>query len=81
MIQAIDRLNELRSKFGSRAIKAVDKWFTTPNTPYYQNPTEIARYARWAVRKDGPAIFAMPTPEDCTVPKEHPKYVVSLDSS
>lgn len=74
--QAIDRLNEMRSKFGARAIKIVDKWFETPGTPYYLKPAEISKYARWAVRQNGPAIFAFPTPEDCTVSTNHPNYVV-----
>ncbi|KAF7975706.1 hypothetical protein HWV62_8657 [Athelia sp. TMB] len=47
--RAINCLNETRSKFGSRAIKIVDKWFTNSKALHYQNPAEIARYTQWAV--------------------------------
>jgi hypothetical protein len=45
---------------------------------YANNPKEIAKYACWATRGNGPAIFGIPTPISCTVGKAHKNYIVSL---
>lgn len=36
----------------------------------------IAKYALWATRGDGPAIFGKPTPMDCTALKGTEDYMV-----
>jgi hypothetical protein len=38
----------------------------------------IARYAVWAIRGNGIALFSNPTPIDCIVDKGHDDYIVSF---
>jgi hypothetical protein len=72
----VSRLNEKRTYFGCEAIRVVRRYFDAEK--YKNHPGLIARYAQWAVRKDGPAIFETPTPIDCVVDKKSPGYIVSL---
>lgn len=44
---------------------------------YDFNPTAIERYALWATRGDGPALYANPTPVELDFPDEDPRYIVS----
>lgn len=46
-------------------------------TPYYNQPSEVAHYASWATRGNGPALFGHPTPIICTVTRGHHNYIVS----
>jgi hypothetical protein len=71
-----DRLNEKRSFFGRQGIKIIADFFK--DEPYSNKPKEIAKYARWATRGDGPAIFSIPTPISCTMDKDHHEYIVSF---
>lgn len=75
IFQAIDRLNEKRGWFGSEALKNVIKFFEQKE--YANNPATIAKYARWAIRGDGPALYSNPTPEDCILGSDQPGYIVS----
>lgn len=34
-------------------------------------------YAEWALRGDGPALYARPTPIDCEASEDDPEYIVS----
>jgi hypothetical protein len=45
---------------------------------YANRPKDIARYARWAIRGDGPGLFGIPTPIGCIVDKDHDDYIVSI---
>ncbi|KDQ63883.1 hypothetical protein JAAARDRAFT_187284 [Jaapia argillacea MUCL 33604] len=70
---AIDRINEKRSFIGRRALEIVAEYFS--NSPYAHDASEIAKYAQWASRPNGPGIFKDPTPIDCKVSPQDPKYV------
>ncbi|KDQ60527.1 hypothetical protein JAAARDRAFT_46178 [Jaapia argillacea MUCL 33604] len=45
------------------------------NTPYANDTNEIAKYAQWASRPNSPGICKDPTPIDCKVLPQDPKYV------
>jgi hypothetical protein len=45
---------------------------------YANNPKAIAKYAQWAIRGNGPALFGKPTPVDCEVSKGDMGYMVSI---
>lgn len=73
--KAVDRLNEKRTWFGTEALKLVDRFFE--GSDYVNNPYAIAKYAQWAIRGDGPSLYSIPTPIDCTVKPGDPGYIVS----
>jgi hypothetical protein len=75
-LQSRDRLNEKRTFFGHKAIKLVSDFFK--GETYLNKPKAIAKYAAWAVRGNGPALFGKPTPLSCTVPRGSEGYIVSL---
>ncbi|KAH9958407.1 hypothetical protein BJV74DRAFT_789290 [Russula compacta] len=62
-VSAKDRLYKKRSFFSRTAIKIVTKFFR--GEKYANKPKEIAEYAEWATRGDGPAIYGIPTPIHC----------------
>ncbi|KAH9962102.1 hypothetical protein BJV74DRAFT_722511, partial [Russula compacta] len=64
-IYSMDRLNNRRTLIGSHAIKIVDDHFA--QAQYVNKPKAIAKYAKWAIRQDGPMVWQTPTPEHCTV--------------
>ncbi|KIM80299.1 hypothetical protein PILCRDRAFT_49899, partial [Piloderma croceum F 1598] len=74
---ARDRINEKRTYFGRQSIKIVTAFFATE--PYANKPKVIAKYAKWATRKDGPGVWRVPTPIDCVVPSESPDYIAPKD--
>jgi hypothetical protein len=45
--------------------------------PYAGKPKAIAKYAKWAIRGNGPALFRKPTPIECVAAKGERGYVVS----
>ncbi|KAH9956764.1 hypothetical protein BC827DRAFT_1270683 [Russula dissimulans] len=53
-----------RSFFGLKAIKIVAEFFR--DKAYANRPNEIAKYALWAMRGDGPAIYGILAPIECT---------------
>ena len=73
-LQAVDRLNEKRSWFGSTALETIDKFFN--GAEFVNKPEAIKTYALWATRGDGPALYAMPTPINVTVPMQDHTYIV-----
>jgi hypothetical protein len=73
-MQAKGRLNEKRSFFGREAVKIITEFFN--GAGYANKPKAIAKYARWAVRGDGPGLFSEPTPIECVVPKGTNGYIV-----
>jgi hypothetical protein len=77
--QANNRLYAKRSLIGSRAVQLVEEFFKTDE--FANDPTHIVWYAKWAVRKDGPAIFRVPTPEDCKVHPKSPQYIVRCNTA
>jgi hypothetical protein len=73
-LQAVDRLNEKRSWFGSNALETIDKFFN--GAEFINKPEAIKTYALWATRGDGPALYATPTPIHVTVPTQDLTYIV-----
>jgi hypothetical protein len=47
---------------------------------YANKPKAIAKYSKWAIRGNGPALFRKPTPLECVVAKGERGYVVSRTS-
>jgi hypothetical protein len=64
-----------RSFFGLKAIKIVAEFFR--DKAYANRPNEIAKYALWAMRGDGPAIYGILAPIECT-DNTAANYVVSF---
>lgn len=52
--QAKDHLNEKHTYFGHKALKIVTLFFSSEK--YTEQPKEIALYAAWAIRSDGPSV-------------------------
>lgn len=74
-VQAKCRLTEKRAFFGREAIVLVAGFFA--DGAYANKPKVIAKYAQWAVRGNGPALFGKPTPITCVVGKGAAGYMVS----
>lgn len=74
LLQAVDRLNEKRSWFGSIALETIDKFFN--QAEFKNKPEAIKTYALWATRGDGPGLYATPTPIHVTVLAQDPAYIV-----
>ena len=75
-IQVNSRLYSKRSFFGSRSIQVVENFFK--GDEFINNPSRIAAYAKWAVRNNGPALWRVPTPENCRHGPDSPQYTVCL---
>ncbi|KAJ6475940.1 hypothetical protein C8R47DRAFT_1141820 [Mycena vitilis] len=60
-IKTKDRINDKRSYFGKRPQSNVDALFAGPD--FIGNPKKIAKYAKWALRDDGPGIWGTPSPQ------------------
>jgi hypothetical protein len=73
-VQAKSRLNEKRAFFGREAIKIVTDFFNGNN--YANKPNAIAKFAKWAIRGNGPALFGKPTPIGCVRLKGSDGYIV-----
>ncbi|KAG6888152.1 hypothetical protein C0992_009496 [Termitomyces sp. T32_za158] len=86
---AVDRCTELRSRFGSAAIKIVKSFFDDPK--YKNNPVQIIQYVQWALRPDGPMLYRIPGSEkqvknmdgelvSTTLPKDcfESKFIIDL---
>jgi len=56
-------------------MKIVTEFFK--DEAYAGKPKEIAKYALWATRGNGPAIFGIPTPRTCTAARGEDDYIVS----
>ena len=77
--QVNSRLYSKRSFFGSRAIQVVEHFFK--GNEFIDKPSRIAQYAKWAVRNNGPALWRVPTPENCRHGPESDQYIVRLQVS
>ena len=71
-----DQINEKCSFFGSQAIKNITDFFK--GDQFQNDPTKIAKYAMWALRTDGPAVWEIPTPIDCLFPNMLSCYIVHI---
>jgi hypothetical protein len=74
--QAINRVNEKRSLFGSKTMKVIDSFFSHPD--YNGNTTKISEYATWAIRDNGPAVWGTPTPMNIKGPPGSKGFKVCL---
>ncbi|KIJ62153.1 hypothetical protein HYDPIDRAFT_30702 [Hydnomerulius pinastri MD-312] len=74
---AYDRLNEKKSFFSSEAVRVVEAFFR--QSQFADNPVAIADYARYAMRDNGPVMWRVPTPKDCTGKAGEPGYVSPQD--
>ena len=72
--QAYDRLKMRKSKIASSVLALVKEFFD--QTAFRDKPEKIHEYVHWAVRPDGPAYYASPTPQDCRVNHSHHDYIV-----
>jgi hypothetical protein len=72
--QAYDRIKTRKSKIASSVLVLVQEFFD--RTAFRDKQDKIREYVRWAVRPDGPAYYANPTPQDCRVNHAHPDYIV-----
>ncbi|KAH7917934.1 hypothetical protein BV22DRAFT_1025475 [Leucogyrophana mollusca] len=65
-----------RSFIGRQAVAMLEGFFSGPK--FANNPTAIAAYAKWATRFDGPALWRLPSPRECTDPNA-PDYQGPVD--
>lgn len=73
-IQAKGHLHEKRAFFGREAIKIVSDFFK--GETYINKPKATAKYVKWAIRGNGPALFSKPTPIECMDPNGTDNYIV-----
>ena len=73
--QAFDRLKSKRSLIASEALKLVKKYFKADN--FIDKSEDVKKHVWWALRPDGLAYQACPTPIDCPPDRTSPLYVVS----
>ncbi|KAF8495421.1 hypothetical protein F5888DRAFT_1635496 [Russula emetica] len=73
VVMAKGRLHEKRAFFGREAIKIVSDFFK--DDAYANKPKATAKYAKWAIRGNGPALFGKPTPVECMIPEGTNGYV------
>ncbi|KAF8488710.1 hypothetical protein F5888DRAFT_1809460 [Russula emetica] len=73
VVMAKGRLHEKKAFFGREAIKTVSDFFK--DDAYANKPKATAKYAKWAIRGNGPALFGKPTPVECMIPKGTNGYV------
>jgi hypothetical protein len=72
--QAINRVYEKRSLFGSKSMKVVDDFFR--HQDFIGNTKKISEYAKWATRFNGPAIWKTPTPMKIVCSPKSKDYIV-----
>lgn len=53
-------MQDKRHLIGVMTLKVVDVFFASAD--YADKPQKIARYAKWAIKKNGPAWYEVPTP-------------------
>ncbi|KAH9992963.1 hypothetical protein BJV74DRAFT_713691, partial [Russula compacta] len=68
-----DKIYTMRTYFRRESISIVAAYFK--GDTYAGNRKAISEYAKWAGRGDGPSVFGIPTPIDCTVAEDHPDYI------
>lgn len=62
--------------FRAKALRIVIKFFEQKE--FVNNPATIAKYVKWATHGDGPSLYSIPTPKDCTLMPGKPGYTVSF---
>jgi hypothetical protein len=72
--QVNSRLYAKRSLIGSRAVQVVEEFFKAER--FAKDPSRIAQYAQWALRHNGPALWRVPTPQDCNYDPKSDHYIV-----
>jgi hypothetical protein len=72
--QVNNRLYAKRSSIGSRAVQVIEDFFR--GDAFGKNSACIAQYAQWAVTKHGPALWRIPTPQNCRVDSTSDEYIV-----
>ncbi|KAJ7080031.1 hypothetical protein B0H15DRAFT_804274 [Mycena belliarum] len=65
-----DRINDKRSYFGRRAQAVIDIYMQ--GEEFLGKPKKVARYAKYALRDDGPSIWGIPAPAG--IKKGEPGY-------
>ncbi|KAJ6506529.1 hypothetical protein C8R45DRAFT_1069621 [Mycena sanguinolenta] len=87
-LKAIARMGERRGAYGKGAIKAVDEIFKAAK--YYRSMDDaddpatlivekVREDATYALRFNGPALYKLPTPRDCTLEPEDEGYIKPKD--
>ncbi|KAJ6478432.1 hypothetical protein DFH09DRAFT_1341941 [Mycena vulgaris] len=86
--KAVSRIGERRSAIGKGAVIAVDRKYDglhyyedlTSSTPGVRKTALIKSDARYALRKNGPAFYKYPTPENvCLLNPKDPAYIKPKD--
>jgi hypothetical protein len=75
-LQTKGRINERRTYFGRQAIKIVETFLRSRDFADNYGHISVAEYALWATRPNGPGIWEIPTPINCTVKETSPHYIV-----
>ncbi|KAI9437361.1 hypothetical protein BJY52DRAFT_1230174 [Lactarius psammicola] len=75
---AFERVKTKRSLIASDVLKLVKNNFEDDR--YVDQSQEVKKYAWWALRPDGPAYYANPTPMDCSLDRTSSNYVGKYQS-
>ena len=65
----------MRSRFGSRGLQAVVKFFDKPE--YHADASKVQEYADYALQVNGPALFKSPAPVGAPSVRDEPGFIVS----
>lgn len=72
--QGVSRVRERRSLVIQTCLNVIDAFFKTEE--YLGKPAAISKYAKYALRVDGPAFWKIPTPESSPRDPKAPGYTV-----
>ncbi|KAH9029754.1 hypothetical protein EDB83DRAFT_2229847, partial [Lactarius deliciosus] len=70
---SFERLKSKRSLIASEALKHVKKYFEGDR--FKDRPEDVKNHVWWALRPDGLAYQAFPTPIDCPFDRKSPQYI------
>ncbi|KAJ6611644.1 hypothetical protein B0H10DRAFT_2223807 [Mycena sp. CBHHK59/15] len=70
---AVSRVREHRTLVIQTCLSVIDAFFKTEE--YLGKPAAIMKYAKYALRVDGPAFWKIPTPESCPRDPKAPEYI------
>jgi len=71
--QTYSQVKTKKSNIGRIILGDVKALFQQPE---FEDAAKVKAYARWAIRGDGPGFYAKPTPMECTLQRNDPKYIV-----
>ena len=74
-LQAFDQVKNKWLLIASDTLKCVRIYFEANR--FLDQSKEVKQHAWWALRPDGPAYHATPTPIDCPCKLQDPMYIVS----